>query len=266
MGLPFSALCESDFTSNVDSGLNSKVRRQRLGEVDAFLSHSWHDPPKQKWQVLCAWADTFQRQHGRDPIVWLDKACLNQTDIEAQLVCLPIFLSGCQKLVILAGPTFVERLWCVIEVFTFLKMGGDPERVDFLPYNAPNAAEQHSLTVDDLENGEEHPPADLEEAGRGADVSIDLVLARFRHFDVNETKASKESDRQHLLGVIETGFGELGVFSSLVQSLFANEALLERSTASVAIRGSDHKPRASKHSRPPQVAPHMHQSKAVLVE
>ena len=39
-GLPFDVLSKADFSSNADTGLNAKARSCRLGEVDAFLSHS----------------------------------------------------------------------------------------------------------------------------------------------------------------------------------------------------------------------------------
>ena len=51
---------------------------------------------------------------------------------------------------------------------------------------------------------------------------------RFEQFDVETAKCTKEADRQHLLGVIETGFGELAVFNSLVRSLFTSTDVLER--------------------------------------
>ena len=44
--------------------------------------------------------------------------------------CLPIFLTGCQSLLIVAGPTYCSRLWCVMEIFTFLRMGGARERIE----------------------------------------------------------------------------------------------------------------------------------------
>ena len=44
-----------------------------------------------------------------------DKACIDQNDIEKSLKCLPIFLSGCQTLLIVVGPTYCRRLWCVME-------------------------------------------------------------------------------------------------------------------------------------------------------
>ena len=45
------------------------------------------------------------------------------------LAALPVFLSGCQELLVLLGPTYSSRLWCCVELFTFLKMGGQHERI-----------------------------------------------------------------------------------------------------------------------------------------
>jgi hypothetical protein len=30
-------------------------------------------------------------------------------------MCLPVFLASCHTLLILAGPTFLKRLWCIEE-------------------------------------------------------------------------------------------------------------------------------------------------------
>ena len=62
-------------------------------------------------------------------MLWLDKACILQTDVEACLACLPIHLAGCRRLLVLAGSTYTSRIWCMIELFTFLRMGGDLQRV-----------------------------------------------------------------------------------------------------------------------------------------
>ena len=48
-----------------------------------------------------------------------DKACIDQNNIEQSLACLPVFLAGCQTLLVVAGPTYCSRLWCVMELFTF---------------------------------------------------------------------------------------------------------------------------------------------------
>ena len=77
-GLPFSALTAEDFISATDSGLYGRTRSARLGEVDVFVSHSWHDSGEAKWAMLCRWAEHFEERHGREPLIWLDKGCINQ--------------------------------------------------------------------------------------------------------------------------------------------------------------------------------------------
>ena len=48
-----------------------------------------------------------------------DCACIDQTRITETLPYLPVFLAGCKHLLIIAGPTYMERLRCVMELFTF---------------------------------------------------------------------------------------------------------------------------------------------------
>ena len=40
-----------------------------------------------------------------------DKACMDLTDVDLSLECLPVFLAGCRKLLVLAGVTYSNRLW-----------------------------------------------------------------------------------------------------------------------------------------------------------
>ena len=145
------------------------------------MSHSWHDAGAPKWAALDAWARAFERREGRPCRWWIDKACIDQTNITEDLAALPIFLSGCQRLVICAGATYLERLWCIVEVYTFLKMGGSVERIDVLP------------------------------VGDGA------LQAKLRAFDAHECKCFKEEDRQRLLGAVEAGFGHCRRFNALVK-------------------------------------------------
>ena len=122
-GIPFASLCYGDFTTNKTTGTARNLRdltdRRNLGEVDVFLSHSWHDPADAKWKALDAWATQFEKKEGRSPIVWLDKACIDQGNINDSLACLPIFLAGCRNLLVVAGPSYVERLWCVVRLACF---------------------------------------------------------------------------------------------------------------------------------------------------
>lgn len=74
-----------------------------LGECDAFISHSWSDCAATKWLKLQRWRYDFIERHHREPIVWIDKVCIDQTDIDANLMCLPLHLAGSQKLLIIVG-------------------------------------------------------------------------------------------------------------------------------------------------------------------
>ena len=69
--LPFSSLSSRDLATNEDTGLNQHVVPAKLGEVDAFFSHSWSDSAKDKWAALEEWASDFAAQHNRFPLLWL---------------------------------------------------------------------------------------------------------------------------------------------------------------------------------------------------
>ena len=64
------------------------------------------------------------QERGEAPLLWLDAACMAPDDW-GLLELLPHFTVGCQRFVMLAGPTYAGRLWCVAELFCFLKGGGD---------------------------------------------------------------------------------------------------------------------------------------------
>jgi hypothetical protein len=131
--LPLAGLTVSDLAPGADlaaaNSLSSRTCSAVLGECDAFMSHSWRDDGEKK----------FQRLHEHNwgtmqPTIWLDKvhvpyrhhapcrarsdvwehasqACIDQTNIDASLAVLPIFLSGCKTLLILPGKTYATRLW-----------------------------------------------------------------------------------------------------------------------------------------------------------
>lgn len=152
-----------------------------LQDIDAFLSHSWHDDPEAKWEALQIWRMSFKAQHQREPRLWIDKYCIDQDNIEASLMCLPVFLASCHTLLILAGPTFLKRLWCIEEVFVFLQM------------NRPIHAMEIMAICDDMEN-------------------------RVSTFDVKDAACSKEKDRQKMLATIEAGCESYEAFNKQVRA------------------------------------------------
>jgi len=87
-----------------------------LGACDGFVSHSWTDQAASKWRALQAWRAAFVAKHGREPLIWLDRLCVDQESIGDNLACLPVYLAGCNSLVMLVGPTYLSRLWCAVEL------------------------------------------------------------------------------------------------------------------------------------------------------
>ena len=113
----FCALPLSDITrenlvnSTPDPELHAKTVSATLGSVHGFASHSWIDPGDAKFDKLHEWAN------GEDKLLWLDKACITEHNVRDSLGCLPVSLAGCRQLLVLAGPSYASRLWCVMELF-----------------------------------------------------------------------------------------------------------------------------------------------------
>ena len=116
--------------------------------------------------------------------------CIDQDNIEVNLRCLPVFLSGCKSLLVLAGSTYTSRLWCVTELFVWLRVGGAKEGIRVF-----------------------HLSADAEKS--------------LNNFDAGKANCFKPKDKQHLLAVIESGFGDLVPFNKLVRGLFAEAGAVQ---------------------------------------
>ena len=84
-------------------------------------------------------------RYARPRLVPQDKACIDQDNIQQSLACLPVFLAGCQTLLVVAGATYCSRLWCVMELFTFARS----ERLPSEPCSTGStyAPSNRSLTV-----------------------------------------------------------------------------------------------------------------------
>ena len=87
--------------------LFSMTKPVMMGDIDAFVSHSWADDGERKYYQLRAWGRRFANESGRQPRLWIDKWCLDQKNIADALPCLQILLVASQDLVLLFGPTFV---------------------------------------------------------------------------------------------------------------------------------------------------------------
>ena len=183
-----------------DPAMHAKSTAAALGTVQAFVSHSWSDDGAAKFDALHQWAGG-----DGEVLIWLDKACIDQRNIDACLACLPVFLSGCQSLLCLTGPTYTQRLWCVMELFVFMRMGGGPE--DVYVY--------------------------LLEDGSGPGDDLGQQLARF---DAGKAQCFLDGDRQRLLAVIDATFGTLAPFNALMRKLLLRRSKLAVSVSKLALR------------------------------
>jgi len=113
-----------------DPALAALAQKVLIGHGDAFVSHSWSDDAEAKWAAIQEWREDFKKAHGREPLVWLDKYSIDQNNIEESLTCLPAYLAGCKQLLIICGHTYLDRLWCLVEIMVFLEMGGYTSKLD----------------------------------------------------------------------------------------------------------------------------------------
>ena len=150
-------------------------------------------------------ASSLFRQLPNTFLLRQDKACIDQNNIDQSLACLPVFLSGCQILLIVAGPTYCSRLWCVMEIFTFMRMGGAMDRIDV-----------ELIT---------HPDQDRVTRAFAAKRELMEQLATF---DAAKAQCFKQADRQRLLAVIEAGFGNFDEFNQSVRIAFDGRMRVQR--------------------------------------
>ena len=184
------------FSNRPDAEVFAKSHHATMGDVDVFMSHSWSDDPHAKWAALQRWRADFKRRgSGREPRLWIDKCCLNQKNIDAALKSLPIFLSGTHKLLILLGPTWLDRLWCVLELFTFVVMGGTPDRIELIVVNATEI--------------------DVETGGGSDAAPVAQMPQQLQTFDVRQAQCTGDNNVAKIMQIIESS-GTLEDFNSRV--------------------------------------------------
>ena len=175
--------------------LEYRTRPGAFGECDGFVSHSWRDPPDEKLVKLAAWGASV----GPTATIWLDKACIDRSDVDASLMCLPYFVCACNALVVLAGPTLSSRLWCAMEAFIFVSMNRYPERVHVLPFG-----------IDEPDDGD------------------DAARWLFLDFSASKAKCTFDRDRQLMLAAIESAFGSLTTFDDHIHTCLHNRRKAKR--------------------------------------
>mmetsp|Transcript_10039 Transcript_10039/g.23381 ORF Transcript_10039/g.23381 Transcript_10039/m.23381 type:complete len:288 (+) Transcript_10039:1155-2018(+) len=184
-------------SSEPDASLYALSEPCAFGDVHVFVSHSWSDDPLLKWEALQQWRSKFKAQHqGLEPRIFLDRACINYERLSDSITCLPVFLAGCNKLLVLRGPSFLQRLWCITECYVFMEMGGSLEHIELINLTRREGSGQQSDANDDAE--------------------LELAL---RSFDARNAKCTLEEDSSRLLSVIESAFGGVGQFNEQLRAV-----------------------------------------------
>jgi hypothetical protein len=164
-----------------DYGRGAAVRTP-LGEADAFVSHSSGDDPDEKYSALEQWAHDGTQAAGMQAL-WIDKLCLRMKHTPAAILpLLPIFVAGSKQLLALAGSTLSSRLWCAMEVFTFMQVRRGGQNVTVVPFGGANP------------------------------------VSFFQNFDVRKARCAFDADEQALKAIIESTFGELDAFNAVMRS------------------------------------------------
>jgi hypothetical protein len=158
-----------------------------LGEserIDYFMSHSWHDNAKLKWAKLAEVQAEFIVSHGgKHPTFWLDKACIDQGNINEGLKLLVINVMSCRKVLVLCGKTYVTRLWCMLELFVLFAFCGRDDQ-------------------DALDKLELAPVEDPDEG-----VTLETILESLANFKLSSARCFDPNEEARLRRVL-SAFGE----------------------------------------------------------
>lgn len=117
---------------------------------------------------------------------------LDQHQVAVSLACLPVYIAGCQRFVVLRGPTVLGRLWCIVELFTFLAMGGSPDAIEVVSFgDAPRLSDVRTTAP-----GE--PLADAVRSESPGRIDLEDEL-----FDARRASCATREDQMLLTSVIE---------------------------------------------------------------
>lgn len=169
-------------------GLNRHTRQTELGDIDGFISHSWHDDTEEKWAALQEWRRSFTEREGREPRVWIDKFCIDQAAVEEDLACLPVYQAGSREVVILLGKTYLQRVWCVLELLVLSAVGFGEQNVSVFRLGASNL--DHDRLLDS--------------------------------FSVHSTQCDRPEDKCKLLATAAARFGDIDDFDKVVVKMVSN--------------------------------------------
>ena len=114
-------------------------------------------------------------------------------------------MAGCKGLVIAAGPTYITRLWTLLELYVWVAMGKDQTRIRML------------ILGDANEDGAQRS----------------TVVESFKRVSMKAARCYSEPDKEKVLAIIESSFTSLRAFDRHISRL-----LTEAAQSSLERRGS----------------------------
>merc|ERR1719145_300426 len=103
-------------------------------------------------------------------------------------------MSGCKQLVILCGPSYLSRLWCILELFVYRHMGGSLEHIKLVPVLRPG------FEAEDMAS----------------------ISKSFKDFDASQCTCRDDDDKEQILTMIHTAFGSVSSFSKIVTEILSD--------------------------------------------
>ena len=197
--IPRGCLTKGHAPGSLPPAIDGRSEACRFGEIDLFISHSWRDNPEAKFRKLTEIVAEFTRRHGREPVLWIDRFCIDQNDLGNSVRYIPVYLLACKKFIALVGPTYLLRSWCCWELF--------------LAFGTSKKRRASSLTSSSASTWfYEHEVHLLDESQRK------VILGRFEHFDMRETQAFRLNDSDKMLSIIYRSGGGIDGFNESVRS------------------------------------------------
>ena len=116
------------------------------------------------------------------------QACIDQEgDINKSLKALPIFLLASKQFVVFVGDSYFRRMWCMLELFTFVRSGGSLDAVVLKPL-LPDAAE-----------------------------------SAIKQLDINKADCYVRADKQRILAIVEASFGSSIQFNAACRQILVSK-------------------------------------------
>ena len=146
-------------------------------------------------------------------------------------------------MLVLDGPTYSTRLWCIMEIFCFVVLGGSQNDIEVLPLGAPTPGRK--VPAASLAPGAPPPPSPSSPPPptrrrpstsptktRGASRFATPPLGHTRrgasevarNFCARRALCYHARDRERLLGAIAAAYGDTARFAAAVRSLLDSSA------------------------------------------